>query len=107
MYYKFEGKKLRAIIETATAKGRKMPYTGEKAKSPGVWLVHDAGVYLMPANREKVEPVYAMGWSPEDGDLVGDDFAEYIPLSMSQLSRIKRGGSLEIMLSDDSMRITA
>lgn len=107
MYFKFEGKKLRAVIETAFAKGRKMPYTGEEVKSPGVWLVHDEGVYLMPANGERVEPVYAMGWSPEDGDLVGDDFAEYIPLSLSQLSRINHGGSLEIMLSDDSMRIIA
>lgn len=106
MYFKFEGKKLRAVIETAFANGRKMPYTGEEAKEPGIWLVHDAGVYLMPANGEEVDPVYAIGWD-EDSYLGGDDFAEYIPLSLSQLSRINHGGSLEIMLSDDSMRIIA
>jgi len=55
---------------------------------PGLWLVHDEGVYLMSngepilrikdkREKDRQQVVYALGWGPETR-LGGDDFVELI-----------------------------
>ena len=109
MKFKFNtSKSLREVCKTAFQNGLKLPYGQGPADDRGVWLVNDAGVYLMPAN-SKGKPkhiAYAQGFKNEG--LYGDDFAEFIPLSISQLERIiNYNRPLYIEVSEDSLRVTA
>ena len=109
MKLKFKtSKALRQVCMTAFQNDLKLPYGQGPANARGIWLVNDAGVYIMPANSKgKPEHIaYAQGFR-RDG-IFGDDFAEFIPLSINQLDRIINGCKpLEIELNDDSMRVTA
>jgi len=100
-------KALRQVCMTAFQNGLKLPYGQGPASDRGILLVNDAGVYVMPANSngKPKHIAYAQGFR-HDG-IFGDDFAEFIPLTISQLDRLINGQkALEIELNDDSMRVT-
>ena len=101
-------KALRQVCMTAFQNGLKLPYGQGPANDRGIWLVNDAGVYVMPANSKgKPEHIaYAQGFRKEG--IFGDDFAEFIPLTISQLDRIINGNRpLEIDLGEDNMTVRA
>jgi len=101
-------KALRQVCMTAFQNGLKLPYGQGPANDRGIWLVNDAGVYVMPANSKgKPEHIaYAQGFRKEG--IFGDDFAEFIPLTISQLDRIINGNRpLEIDLGEHNMTVRA
>ena len=99
----------------------KIPYTNETTKEKGVWFVKDQGIYLMkafikPANSTRyLSVVYANGFDPNtDKDVWdksvnavgGDDFAEFLELSIAQLHRLEKGHDLELSISSTSIEVT-
>jgi hypothetical protein len=108
--------------ETLFAKEFKTAYFDETTDERSFWLVKDDGIYVMNCylknGERKVEHVvYASGFNPKydkDGDLwdrthevSGDDFAENIPLEISQLNRLREGGNLTIKLTSEYIEVKA
>ena len=108
--------------ETLFAKEFKTAYVDETTSDKSFWLVKDEGIYVMNCylknGERKVEHVvYASGFNPKydkDGDLwdrthevSGDDFAENIPLEISQLNRLREGGNLTIKLTSEYIEVKA
>ena len=108
--------------ETLFAKEFKTAYVDETTSDKSFWLVKDEGIYVMSRyiknGKRKVEHVvYASGFNPKydkHGDLwdrasqiSGDDFAENIPLDISQLNRLRDGGNLTIKLSPTTLTVIA
>lgn len=108
--------------ETLFAKEFKTAYVDETTSDKSFWLVKDEGIYVMSCyiknGKRKVEHVvYASGFNPKydkHGDLwdrasqiSGDDFAENIPLDISQLNRLRDGGNLTIKLSPTTLTVIA
>ena len=108
--------------ETLFAKEFKTAYVDETTSDKSFWLVKDEGIYVMRCyiknGKRKVEHVvYASGFNPKydkHGDLwdrasqiSGDDFAENIPLDISQLNRLRDGGNLTIKLSPTTLTVIA
>jgi hypothetical protein len=108
--------------ETLFAKEFKTAYVDETTDERSFWLVKDDGIYVMNCylknGERKVEHVvYASGFNPKydkDGDLwdrthevSGDDFAENIPLEISQLNRLREGGNLNIKLTSEYIEVKA
>jgi hypothetical protein len=108
--------------ETLFAKEFKTAYVDETTSDKSFWLVKDEGIYVMNCylknGKRKVEHVvYASGFNPKydkHGDLwdrthqiSGDDFAENIPLDISQLYRLRSGGNLTIKLSPTTLTVIA
>tara|TARA_R100001082_G_scaffold98013_1_gene66096 strand:+ start:792 stop:1169 length:378 start_codon:yes stop_codon:yes gene_type:complete len=108
--------------ETLFAKEFKTAYVDETTSDKSFWLVKDEGIYVMNCyiknGKRKVEHVvYASGFNPKydkHGDLwdrtheiSGDDFAENIPLDISQLNRLRSGGNLTIKLSPTTLTVIA
>jgi len=108
MKFQFKGgTKLQDVVRTCILGGCRLPYGQGETKEKGVWLVKDEGVYLMPANGEESEPCYADGWG-EDTYIGGNDFAEFIPLSREQISRILiKKGSIDLTLTDTQITVKA
>jgi len=108
MNFQFKGgAKLQDVVRTCILGDCRLPYGQGKTKDKGIWLVKDEGVYLIPANQEKANPCYAEGWG-EDTYIGGDDFAEFIPLSREQISRILiKNGSLGLTLTDTQITVKA
>ena len=111
--------------ETLKAETFKKPYTNETTKDKGFYLVKDEGIYLMNAfdsNNDKTPKqngfvVYAQRFNPKydlKGDLwerthevSADDFAEFIPMEESQLTRVIEGGNIKIVLSPTTLEVWA
>ena len=111
--------------ETLKAETFKKPYTNETTKDKGFYLVKDEGIYLMNAfdsNNDKTPKqngfvVYAQRFNPKydlKGDLWDrtyavsrDDFAEFIPMEESQLTRVIEGGNIKIVLSPTTLEVWA
>jgi len=108
--------------ETLFAKEFKIAYRDKTTKERSFWLVKDEGIYVMNCylknGKRKVEHVvYASGFNPKydkDGDLWDrtyavsrDDFAENIPLNLSQLNRLREGGNLTIKLGHEYIEVEA
>lgn len=90
---------LRPLLEhTRSATAWRPTLYGDDAE-PGLWLVHDDGIYLMsngdpglmrPDNEQYHQVVYAQGLSPADPEwwvaaraaVGGDDFAMLVPIQM-------------------------
>ena len=116
-------KELKSLArETLFAKEFKTAYVDETTDERSFWLVKDDGIYVMNCylknGERKVEHVvYASGFNPKDdkhGDLWDrtyavsrDDFAENIPLGISQLNRLRDGGDLTIKLSPTELEVIA
>ena len=116
-------KELKSLArETLFAKEFKTAYVDETTDERSFWLVKDEGIYVMNCylknGERKVEHVvYASGFNPKydkDGDLWDrtyavsrDDFAENIPLSLSQLNRLREGGNLTIKLTHEYIEVEA
>ena len=116
-------KKLKALArETLFAKEFKTAYVDETTGERSFWLVKDEGIYIMNCylknGKRKVEHVvYASGYNPKYDkhddlwdrtyEVSRDDFAENIPLGISQLNRLRDGGSLTINLSENSLEVIA
>ena len=117
-------KKLKSLArDTLFAKEFKVAYRNKITKERSFWLVKDEGIYVMNCyvkngKREKVNTVvYAQRYNPKydlKGDLwdrthevSGDDFVENIPLGISQLNRLRDGGTLTVNLSDDMLEVVA
>jgi len=109
--------------ETLFAKEFKTAYVDETTNERSFWLVKDEGIYVMNCyvkngKREKVNQViYASGFNPKhdkNDDLwdrthavSGDDFAENIPLGISQLNHLRDGGNLTIKLTSEYIEVIA
>ena len=116
-------KELKSLArETLFAKEFKTAYVDETTDERSFWLVKDDGIYVMNCylknGKRKVEHVvYASGFNPKydkDGDLWDrtyavsrDDFAQNIPLGISQLNRLREGGNLTIKLTDEYIEVKA
>jgi hypothetical protein len=101
----------------------KTAFQDKTTKEKSFWLVKDDGIYVMncyvkDGEREKVKHViYASGFNPKydkHGDLwdrthavSGDDFAENIPLDISQLNHLRDGGNLTIKLTSKYIEVIA
>ena len=96
----------------------------EGQRTPCFTLVKDHGIYVMSGaahdkelwNKEekKFTVAYAKGFDPDQKDLwdktyavSGDDFAESVPLTKTQLLNIAKGQPLRIKLSPTEMHINA
>ena len=116
-------KELKSLArETLFAKEFKTAYVDETTDQKSFWLVKDEGIYVMNCylknGKRKVEHVvYASGFNPKydkDGNLWDrtyavsrDDFAENIPLNLSQLNRLREGGNLTIKLGHEYIEVEA
>ena len=116
-------KKLKSLArETLFAKEFKTAYVDETTSERSFWLVKDDGIYVMNCylkdGKRKVEHVvYASGYNPKydkhddlwdrTHEVSGDDFAENIPLGISQLNRLRDGGNLTIKLSPTELEVIA
>jgi|TARA_R100000482_G_scaffold42968_1_gene14951 hypothetical protein len=96
----------------------------EGQRTPCFTLVKDHGIYVMSGaandkelwNKEekKFTVAYAKGFDPDQEDLwdktyavSGDDFAEAIPLTKTQLLNIAKGQPLRIRMSPTEIQINA
>ena len=96
----------------------------EGQRTPCFTLVKDHGIYVMSGaandkelwNKEekKFTVAYAKGFDPDQEDLwdktyavSGDDFAEAIPLTKTQLLNIAKGQPLRIRMTPTEIQITA
>ena len=109
--------------ETLFSKEFKIAYRDKITKKKSFWLVKDDGIYVMNCyvkngKREKVNQViYASGFNPKhdkNGNLWDrtyavshDDFAENIPLDISQLNHLRDGGNLTIKLTSEYIEVIA
>ena len=112
-----EGLKTLASHTLKTTFFRK-PYTKENTKEKGVWFVKDQGIYLMKGfdrSKEEMPIVYAKGFDPyKDKDVWdksyiavgGDDFAEFLELSIAQLHKLEKGHDLELEVSPTTIEVT-
>lgn len=116
-------KELKSLArETLFAKEFKTAYVDETTNERSFWLVKDEGIYVMNCylknGKRKVEHVvYASGFNPKydkDGDLWDrtyavsrDDFAQNIPMGISQLNRLREGGKLTIKLTHEYIEVEA
>lgn len=116
-------KELKSLArETLFAKEFKTAYFDETTNQRSFWLVKDEGIYVMNCylknGERKVEyVVYASGFDPKDDEcndlwertheVSGDDFAENIPLGISQLNRLRDGGDLTIKLTHEYIEVEA
>lgn len=95
MLFVFHGKEIldSGMLEWTETHDCRIPYTNEETDEKFLYLVKDAGVYLMAGTGErqlrtekeisegksKCVVIYAEGCGPNDGHIGGDDFAETIP----------------------------
>ena len=96
----------------------------EGQRTPCFTLVKDHGIYVMSGaahdkelwNKEekKFTVAYAKGFDPDQKDLwdktyavSGDDFAEALPLTKTQLLNIAKGQPLRIRMTPTEIQITA
>jgi len=107
--FKYDSK-LKEIISTSLKGKRFYPYTNmkEEAKERGIWLVKDAGVYVMPSVKTEGKPpvVYAEGFGPDCEYLGGDDFVEFVELSPEQVFKVcVKGASIHVLLTDTQIEV--
>jgi hypothetical protein len=112
-------KTLKDLASNTLAKDKfRVPYTKKTTKQKGFYFVKDEGIYVMNgyANEDPEDNlvVYALGYDPHKDDdvwerswrAVGrDDFAESIPLSEQQLTRLLLGRHLVLEVSETSIKI--
>ena len=95
MLFVFKGKDIldSGMLEWTDTHDCQVPYTDEKSDDKFLYLVKDAGAYLMAGTGERqlrteeevaegkssCVVVYAEGCGPDDGHIGGDDYAETIP----------------------------
>ena len=96
----------------------------EGQKTPCFTLVKDHGIYVMSGaandkelwneKEKKFTVAYAKGFDPDQEDLwdktyavSGDDFAEAVPLTKTQLLNIAKGQPLRIRITPTEMLINA
>ena len=114
-------KTLKDLARNTLAKGKfRVPYTKKTTKQKGFYFVKDEGIYVMNgyANKDTEDNlvVYALGYDPHKDEDVwerswravgGDDFAESIPLSDDQLTRLIEGGHLVLEVSETEIKVEA
>ena len=96
----------------------------EGQRTPCFTLVKDHGIYVMSGaandkelwnkKEKKFTVAYAKGFDPDQEDLwdktyavSGDDFAEAVPLTKTQLLNIAKGQPLRIRMTPTEIQITA
>jgi len=126
-YVTFKSNDLKKIVKHSMENERRYPYTQNKAKEHGLWLVKDEGIYLMPSTDVKLRDdkreghllvVYARGYKPTESNkdtlwdktyaFSRDDFAEFIPLKPKAIKNILDydNPSIKIGLSDTQIEIS-
>jgi len=76
----------------------------EKGAPAGLWLVHDAGYYLMSNSfPERSGPLYARGDRFEDDSGVGDDFVEFIGADEPVLKALADGHNLGVTIGENTI----
>ena len=100
-----------------------MPYGQDEHKRAGLLLVKDDGIYVMsngsPRDVKGKGPhchvVYAEGFNPRKGDVWdkcraavgGDDFVEFVPITLSLFHEIiKQSADLVVHIDDDTMTVS-
>jgi len=120
---RFDARKVLPVAEHALAAPAHKQSFGQDQGGPALWLVKDAGVYLMsngapgqllPGGGESVVVVYARGLSDaanydDISDAVGgDDFCEPIPIDaafVAELRATPAGHALVVSLSADTLGV--
>ena len=112
-------KTLKDLASNTLAKDKfRIPYTKKTTKQKGFFFVKDEGIYVMNSytNEDPKDNlvVYALDYDPHKDDdvwerswrAVGrDDFAESIPLSEQQLTRLLLGRNLVLEVSETDIKI--
>jgi hypothetical protein len=115
----FNADQVAAVVREALAAKKWMSCYGKPGTAPGLWLVHDQGVYLMSnaLDRDpKTAPLaYAAGCDPKDEDwwetsralVGGDDFAEPIEIDAQLRTAVERGlrGAFSITLTEEQLTV--
>ncbi len=118
MHLRFNVADLKPLVEHALAakEWSKQWTEDDSAKAePALILVKDEGAYLMsnglpilprtPGDLSKGSLViYALGYSPEDGHIGGDDWAEYFPLK--GFERLLKCDVVAFTVRADSIEVT-
>lgn len=112
MKLEFKGSDLVEILKvTKAAKKFRIPYEGNKTSNkPTLWLVKDAGIYIVASTPglkyplEKNMIAYAKGHG-KDTHTGGDDYIEEIPLQPTLFQALERGDDLIITMTETSMKI--
>jgi len=120
---RFDASKVLPVAEHALAASAHKESFGQDQGGPALWLVKDAGVYLMsngapgqllPGGDESVVVVYADGLSDaanydDISDAVGgDDFCEAIPIDAAFVAALRAapaGHVLVVSLSADTIGV--
>lgn len=112
-------KTLKDLASNTLAKDKfRIPYTKKTTKQKGIYFVKDEGIYVMNSYADKDHEdnlvVYALGYDPHKDEDVwersrravgGDDFAESIPLSEQQLTRLLLGRDIVLEVSETDIKI--
>ena len=112
-------KTMKDLARNTLAKGKfRVPYTKKTTKQKGFFFVKDEGIYVMNSysNEDPKDNlvVYALDYDPHKDDDVwersrravgGDDFAESIPLSEQQLTRLLLGRDIVLEVSETDIKI--
>ena len=117
---KFKSKEFQRMLTHMMKHDRKIPYVDETTDDYGLWLVKDDGIYVMsPSTKrdmdgEGVHVIYAKGYDRNQPDIWDktyavsrDDFAEFIPLTTDQVSRVVRGGDIVININETQLAVAA
>lgn len=120
MMFTFQIKDVLPLLDhTEAAKKHRPLYGGDDTAVPGLWLVHDAGVYLMsngdpglmkdPSDPKSMhQVVYAMGFGPETY-LGGDDFGELLKAdwvwTVIKRARAKNISTFSVLLTDAAIEL--
>ena len=101
--YTFSGKDLEDLAHAVLSNDRfKLPFQEEWTDRKGVWLVKDAGIYLINAHAGNVELVMCdefdalMAGSERDHDKIqamldGDDYAKFLDLDKAAWGVVAKG----------------
>ena len=124
-YVHFKNQDIKTLLNHSRHNERHYPYTDKTAKEMGLMLVKDEGIYLMSSakktlsnpNKEDTEGVthnlvvYADGYEPteENKDTLWDDtyefsrddFAEFIPLTSTQMGLLYEQEVPELVIGLD------
>lgn len=109
----FKASTLQPLLEvTAKAKTFRIPYEGDKTgNKPTLWLVKDAGIYLMPSTKENLTfPLdkkfiaYANGNGPTTFK-GGDDYVETVPFDEDLQKFVRDGYDMFINITARNMSI--
>ena len=112
LLYHFEGEDLKTLAAAAKdATQFREPYSDDWSDRPALWMVKDAGVYLINAHPNpegRTLPLVAHCKEKLDHyDLGGDDYIEYLPVNQTQLDKLASGtAGLQVTVAKDYVEMS-